>query len=68
LGIAGFLAFRDLTVEAFPDPTDTQVQVITLLPAAILTLLVLPVSLYWMVRAKAMLRERAAQRLARSTG
>src|ERR1700712_1670305 len=30
LGIAGFLAFRDLTVEAFPDPTDTQVQVITL--------------------------------------
>ena len=32
LGIAGFLAFRDLTVEAFPDPTDTQVQVITLLP------------------------------------
>jgi cobalt-zinc-cadmium resistance protein CzcA len=32
LGIAGFIAFRDLTVEAFPDPTDTQVQVITLLP------------------------------------
>ena len=26
------MAFRDLTVEAFPDPTDTQVQVITLLP------------------------------------
>ena len=36
--------------------------------AAILTLLVLPVSLYWMLRAKATLRERAAQRLARSTG
>src|SRR5258707_4465666 len=32
LGVAGFIAFRDLTVEAFPDPTDTQVQVITLLP------------------------------------
>src|SRR6187402_3253411 len=32
LGIAGFFAFRELTVEAFPDPTDTQVQVITLLP------------------------------------
>jgi len=32
LAIAGYLAFSDLTVEAFPDPTDTQVQVITLLP------------------------------------
>src|SRR5258707_911938 len=32
LGVAGFIAFRDLTVEAFPDPTDTQVQVITLFP------------------------------------
>ena len=30
LGVLGFFAFRDLTVEAFPDPTDTQVQVITL--------------------------------------
>src|SRR5207244_12794944 len=30
LGVAGWFAFRDLTVEAFPDPTDTQVQVITL--------------------------------------
>jgi cobalt-zinc-cadmium resistance protein CzcA len=30
LGVLGVFAFRDLTVEAFPDPTDTQVQVITL--------------------------------------
>jgi cobalt-zinc-cadmium resistance protein CzcA len=30
--LAGFLAFRGLTVEAFPDPTDTQVNVITLFP------------------------------------
>src|SRR5437868_700174 len=30
--IAGFQAFRGLTVEAFPDPTDTQVNVITLFP------------------------------------
>ncbi len=29
---AGAYAFRDLTVEAFPDPTDTQVQVLTLYP------------------------------------
>src|SRR5262249_47840141 len=28
----GWFAFRDLTVEAFPDPTETQVQVITLYP------------------------------------
>lgn len=28
----GYLSFRDLTVEAFPDPTDTQVNVITLYP------------------------------------
>ncbi len=28
----GVLSFRDLTVEAFPDPTDTQVNVITLFP------------------------------------
>ena len=28
----GFYAFRNLTVEAFPDPTDTQVNVITLFP------------------------------------
>ena len=28
----GYVCFRDLTVEAFPDPTDTQVQVITLYP------------------------------------
>jgi cobalt-zinc-cadmium resistance protein CzcA len=28
--LAGFQAFRKLTVEAFPDPTDTQVNVITL--------------------------------------
>ena len=30
--LAGFQAFRNLTVEAFPDPTDTQVNVITLFP------------------------------------
>src|SRR2546423_2880990 len=30
--LAGFQAFRGLTVEAFPDPTDTQVNVITLFP------------------------------------
>src|SRR5262249_16134138 len=28
----GFYAYQNLTVEAFPDPTDTQVQVITLFP------------------------------------
>jgi heavy metal efflux system protein len=28
----GWLAFRNLAIEAFPDPTDTQVQVITLYP------------------------------------
>jgi cobalt-zinc-cadmium resistance protein CzcA len=28
----GYYAFRNLTVEAFPDPTDTQVQVISLFP------------------------------------
>ncbi|HXX30540.1 MAG TPA: CusA/CzcA family heavy metal efflux RND transporter [Myxococcaceae bacterium] len=28
----GWFSFRGLTVEAFPDPTDTQVQVITLFP------------------------------------
>ena len=28
----GAYAFSNLTVEAFPDPTDTQVQVITLFP------------------------------------
>jgi cobalt-zinc-cadmium resistance protein CzcA len=34
IGIAagGWLAFRNLTIEAFPDPTDTQVDVITLYP------------------------------------
>src|SRR4029077_10650611 len=32
LGVVGYFAYRDLTVEAFPDPTDTQVQVITLFP------------------------------------
>ncbi len=30
--VAGWWAFRNLTVEAFPDPTDTQVNVITLFP------------------------------------
>jgi cobalt-zinc-cadmium resistance protein CzcA len=28
----GIYAYRNLTIEAFPDPTDTQVQVITLFP------------------------------------
>src|SRR3954470_7287781 len=28
----GYLSFRNLTIEAFPDPTDTQVNVITLFP------------------------------------
>src|SRR5215510_6818922 len=32
LAIAGFMSFRRLTVEAFPDPTDTQVNLITLFP------------------------------------
>src|SRR3954471_20636085 len=30
LGVWGYFAYARLTVEAFPDPTDTQVQVITL--------------------------------------
>ena len=29
---AGWYAYSNLTIEAFPDPTDTQVQVITLYP------------------------------------
>ncbi|HEV8548984.1 MAG TPA: CusA/CzcA family heavy metal efflux RND transporter, partial [Polyangiaceae bacterium] len=32
LGAWGYYAFSNLTIEAFPDPTDTQVQVITLFP------------------------------------
>src|SRR4051812_27407294 len=32
LGALGYYAYSRLTVEAFPDPTDTQVQVITLFP------------------------------------
>jgi heavy metal efflux system protein len=32
LGAFGYYAFKNLTIEAFPDPTDTQVQVITLFP------------------------------------
>src|ERR1051325_8494124 len=32
LGGWGYYAFEHLTIEAFPDPTDTQVQVITLFP------------------------------------
>src|SRR5215467_9942088 len=28
----GWYAYRNLTIEAFPDPTDTQVQIITLFP------------------------------------
>src|SRR3569832_221513 len=30
--IWGLFAFRDLSIEAFPDPTDTQVNIITLNP------------------------------------
>ncbi len=30
VGIVGYLSFRDLTIEAFPDPTDTQVTIITI--------------------------------------
>lgn len=32
VAIWGWVSFQDLTIEAFPDPTDTQVQVITLFP------------------------------------
>ena len=32
IAIGGYFAFSQLTIEAFPDPTDTQVQVITLYP------------------------------------
>src|ERR1043165_3869332 len=32
LGGWGYYAFKHLTIEAFPDPTDTQVQVISLFP------------------------------------
>ncbi|MGZ3459624.1 MAG: efflux RND transporter permease subunit, partial [Archangium sp.] len=32
IAIWGWVSFKGLTVEAFPDPTDTQVQVITLFP------------------------------------
>jgi heavy metal efflux system protein len=32
LGVWGFYSYENLTIEAFPDPTDTQVQVITLFP------------------------------------
>lgn len=32
LAVIGWFAYRNLTVEAFPDPTDTQVQVIALFP------------------------------------
>ncbi len=28
--VVGYISFRDLTIEAFPDPTDTQVSIITL--------------------------------------
>src|SRR5215469_6086533 len=30
--LVGYYSFSQLTIEAFPDPTDTQVQVITLYP------------------------------------
>ncbi len=32
IGVWGFYAYKNLTIEAFPDPTDTQVQVITIFP------------------------------------
>src|SRR3954467_3959871 len=32
IGAAGYYSYSHLTVEAFPDPTDTQVQVITIYP------------------------------------
>jgi cobalt-zinc-cadmium resistance protein CzcA len=32
LAIVGWFSYKALTIEAFPDPTDTQVQVITLFP------------------------------------
>lgn len=32
VAVAGYFSFRQLTIEAFPDPTDTQVNLITLLP------------------------------------
>src|SRR6185369_10691906 len=32
LVLFGFYAFSQLTIEAFPDPTDTQVNIITLFP------------------------------------
>ncbi len=32
VAIVGWLSFKDLTIEAFPDPTDTQVNIITLFP------------------------------------
>src|SRR5438093_9553533 len=32
LGAWGWYSYKNLTIEAFPDPTDTQVQVITLFP------------------------------------
>ena len=32
LAAAGWYSYKNLTIEAFPDPTDTQVQVITLYP------------------------------------
>src|SRR5262245_63118097 len=32
LAVGGYMAYTQLTIEAFPDPTDTQVQVITQFP------------------------------------
>src|SRR6478609_11556534 len=32
MGALGIYAYKNLTIEAFPDPTDAQVQVITLFP------------------------------------
>src|ERR1700759_1405422 len=32
LAAAGWISYKNLTIEAFPDPTDTQVQIITIYP------------------------------------
>ena len=32
VGLTGYWSFRELTIEAFPDPSDTQVTIITLFP------------------------------------
>src|ERR1700734_2210938 len=32
VALLGYSAYKDLTIEAFPDPTDTSVQIITIYP------------------------------------